>query len=135
MNIPITLAIIKPKIIKDNKVGKLLTMIEDGGFKIRAMKMTNLTYKDAQEFYKIHSNKPFYDSLCTNMSSGQVIPMILEKANAVTSFRKLIGATDPAEAELGTIRRELGTSIDHNAIHGSDSEKNAHLESLFFFSV
>lgn len=130
----ITLAIIKPKIVEDNKVGELITMIEEAGFTIKAMKVVDLSYEEAQSFYKVHEDKPFYDALCKKMSSGKVIPMILEKENAVVEFRKLIGATNPKEAEEGTIRNKLGTSIDDNAVHGSDSVENAHIEYKFFFS-
>jgi nucleoside-diphosphate kinase len=129
----ITLAIIKPKVLMDNKVGHLIKMVEDAGFRIKALKLTDLTYELAQEFYKVHKQRPFYHELCVKMSSGSVMPMVLEKEDAVPAFRKLIGATNPAEAAGGTIRKLLGESIDDNAVHGSDSVENAMLECKFFF--
>jgi nucleoside-diphosphate kinase len=129
----ITLAIIKPKVVKDNKVGHLIKMVEDANFKIKALKLTDMTYELAKEFYKVHKDRPFYHDLCLKMSSWSVIPMILERENAVPLFRNLIGATNPADAEEGTIRKVLGESLDDNAVHGSDSVENAYLECKFFF--
>jgi nucleoside-diphosphate kinase len=109
-------------------------MIEEAGFKIIAMKKTRLSADLAGTFYEIHKARPFYGELCNYMSSGAIIPMILEKDNAVEDFRKLIGATDPKKAEPGTIRALFAKSIDANAIHGSDSDDNAAIEGDFFFS-
>ena len=109
-------------------------MIEEAGFKIVAMKKTQMTKDIAGKFYAVHSERPFYEDLKDYMSSGPIIPMILEKSNAVEDFRKLIGATNPKEAAEGTIRRLFASSIEANAIHGSDSDENALIESDFFFS-
>lgn len=109
-------------------------MIEEAGFKIVAMKKTSLSAALAGKFYAIHKERPFYKDLCAYMSSGAIVPMILEKDNAVEDFRKLIGATDPAKAAPGTIRALFAKSIDANAIHGSDSNANAEIEGNFFFS-
>jgi len=109
-------------------------MIEEAGFKIIAMKLTQLTSTKAGAFYEVHKERPFYGELCTYMSSGPIIPMILEKDNAVEDFRTLIGATNPQEAAEGTIRKLFAKSIEANAIHGSDSDENAQIEGDFFFS-
>lgn len=109
-------------------------MIEEAGFKIVAMKKTRLSAERAGQFYEIHKARPFYNDLCAYMSSGAIVPMILEKNNAVEDFRSLIGATDPQKAATGTIRNLFAKSIEANAIHGSDSDENASLESDFFFS-
>jgi len=111
-----------------------MKMIEEAGFRIVAVKKTQLSEERAGEFYAVHSQRSFFKELCTYMSSGAIIPMILEKDNAVEDFRKLIGATDPKKAEPGTIRNLFAKSIEANAIHGSDSDENAALESSFFFS-
>ena len=110
-------------------------MIEEAGFRIIAMKKTKLSKDRAGQFYAIHKERPFFDDLCEYMSSGAIVPMILEKANAVEDFRKLIGATDPKKAEPGTIRNLFAKSIEANAIHGSDSDSNAEIEGTFFFSA
>lgn len=110
-------------------------MIEEAGFRIVAIKKMQLTTERAGQFYAVHSERPFYNDLKTYMSSGAIIPMILEKENAVADFRKLIGATNPALAEEGTIRKLYATSIEANAIHGSDSDENAAIEGSFFFAV
>jgi len=109
-------------------------MIEGAGFVVTAMKKTRLTKEVAGKFYAIHQERPFYDDLCEYMSSGPIIAMVLQKEKAVESFRELIGATDPAKAAPGTIRQLFATSIEANAIHGSDSDENAQIESGFFFS-
>ena len=109
-------------------------MIEAAGFRIVAMKKTQLTAKQAGQFYAVHSERPFYNDLCEMMSSGAIVPMVLEKENAVADFRELIGSTDPAEAADGTIRKKYALSKGENAIHGSDSDENAAIESAFFFS-
>ena len=125
---------IKPDAVAANNTGAITKMIEEAGFKIVAMKKTRLSEELAGQFYAIHKARPFYKDLCTYMSSGPIVPMILEKDNAVEDFRKLIGATDPKKAEPGTIRNLFAKSIEANAIHGSDSDENAEIEGNFFFS-
>lgn len=129
-----TLTIIKPDAVANGYTGKIINHIIEAGFKIIAMKLVHLTEKEAGAFYEVHRERPFYKDLVSFMSSGPCIPMILEKENAVEDFRKLIGATDPQKAEPGTIRNLYAKSIDANAIHGSDSDENAQIESNFFFS-
>jgi nucleoside-diphosphate kinase len=129
-----TLAIIKPDAVKKNKIGQIIAKITDAGFKIKGIKMTRLTKDSAGGFYEVHKGKPFYDELVVFMSSGPCVPIALEKDNAVTDFRKLIGATDPAKAEEGTIRKLYASSLGENAIHGSDSDENAAIEIAHFFS-
>jgi len=129
-----TFTMIKPDAVSAGKSGAITKMIEEAGFRIIAMKKVALTPELAGKFYAIHKERPFYKELCSYMSSGPIIPMILEKANAVEDFRKLIGATDPAKAAPGTIRALFAKSIDANAIHGSDSDANADIEGNFFFS-
>lgn len=129
-----TFTMIKPTAYKNKCSGKIIQKIYEGGFHIAALKVTQLTKEDAQQFYAIHADRPFYDSLVEFMSSGPIIAAILEKDNAVEDYRTLIGATNPAEAAEGTIREMCGTSIGENAVHGSDSDKNAEIESKFFFS-
>ncbi len=125
---------IKPDAVGAGKSGAITKMIEEAGFKIVGIKKVWLTPALAGKFYAIHKERPFYKDLCAYMSSGPIIPMILEKENAVEDFRKLIGATDPAKAAPGTIRALFAKSIDANAIHGSDSDANAEIEGNFFFS-
>jgi nucleoside-diphosphate kinase len=129
-----TLTIIKPDAVANGYTGKIINQIIEAGFKIIAMKLIHLTEKEAGAFYEVHKERPFYKDLVSFMSSGPCIPMILEKENAVEDFRKLIGATDPQKAEKGTIRNLYAKSIEANAIHGSDSNENAEIESNFFFS-
>jgi nucleoside-diphosphate kinase len=129
-----TLAIIKPDAVKNNYIGQIITKITEAGFKIKAIKMTRLTLDSAGGFYEVHKGKPFYDELVTFMSSGPCVPIALEKENAVADFRKLIGATDPAKAEAGTIRKLYASSLGENAVHGSDSDENAGIEIAHFFS-
>jgi nucleoside-diphosphate kinase len=129
-----TFTMIKPDATEAGNTGAIIKMIEEAGFSIIAMKRTQLSTKSAGRFYAIHSERPFYTSLCDYMSSGPIVPMILEKENAVADFRKLIGATNPAQAEEGTIRKIFAKSIEANAIHGSDSDENAEIEGSFFFS-
>jgi len=129
-----TFTMIKPDAVAAGNAGAIIKMIEEAGFKIIAMKKTRLSADLAGTFYEIHKARPFYGELCNYMSSGAIIPMILEKDNAVEDFRKLIGATDPKKAEPGTIRALFAKSIDANAIHGSDSDDNAAIEGDFFFS-
>ena len=129
-----TFTMIKPDAVGANNAGAITKMIEEAGFRIIAMKKTKLTHELAGKFYEVHKERGFYGELVTYMSSGSIIPMILEKENAVEDFRKLIGATDPKKAEAGTIRALFAKSIDANAIHGSDSDENAAIEGNFFFS-
>jgi len=126
---------IKPDAVGAKNTGAIIKIIEDAGFNIVAMKKTQLSPERAGQFYAIHKERPFFKDLCDYMSSGPIVPMILEKANAVDDFRKLIGATDPRKAEPGTIRNLFAKSIEANAIHGSDSDANAEIEGSFFFSV
>ncbi|AYB30338.1 nucleoside-diphosphate kinase [Chryseolinea soli] len=129
-----TFTMIKPDAVSAANSGAIMKMIEEAGFRIVAVKKTQLSEERAGEFYAVHSQRSFFKELCTYMSSGAIIPMILEKDNAVEDFRKLIGATDPKKAEPGTIRNLFAKSIEANAIHGSDSDENAAIESSFFFS-
>ncbi|MBT1704248.1 nucleoside-diphosphate kinase [Chryseosolibacter indicus] len=129
-----TFTMIKPDAVVANNVGAITKLIEEAGFRIVALKKTQLTQELAGQFYAVHKERPFYKDLCAYMSSGPIVPMILEKANAVEDFRKLIGATDPKKAEPGTIRNLFAKSIEANAIHGSDSDGNAEIEGNFFFS-
>jgi len=129
-----TFTMIKPDAFGAGNAGAITKMIEEAGFSIKAMKLTKLSAERAGEFYEVHKERPFYNDLCTYMSSGAIIPMILEKNNAVADFRTLIGATNPAEAADGTIRKLFATSIEANAVHGSDSDENAAIEGAFFFS-
>jgi nucleoside-diphosphate kinase len=129
-----TFTMIKPDAVSAANAGAIVKLIEEAGFRIVAMKKTQLTGERAGEFYAVHKDRPFYKDLCAYMSSGAIIPMILEKDNAVEDFRKLIGATDPQKAAPGTIRNLFAKSIEANAIHGSDSDNNAAIEGNFFFS-
>jgi nucleoside-diphosphate kinase len=130
----ITFTMIKPSSVRNNHTGAILQMINERGFRIRAMKMTRLTRERAEAFYAIHKGKSFFDGLVEFMSSGPVIAAILEKENAVEDFRELIGNTNPEKAAEGTIRKLYADSLTANAVHGSDSDENAILESSFFFS-
>jgi nucleoside-diphosphate kinase len=129
-----TLTIIKPDAVANGKAGAILQKITDSGFRIVAMKYTRLTPEQAGKFYAVHRERPFYGDLVKFMTSGNVVPAILEKENAVEEFRKLIGATNPANAAEGTIRKLFAESVERNAIHGSDSDENASIEGNFFFS-
>ncbi len=129
-----TLTMIKPGAVKENHVGDIISHIEHAGFRIVALKMTQMPKEKAEVFYEEHKEKLFFNELVTFMKSGPVVAAILEKENAVADFRKLIGSTDPAEAEEGTIRKKFARSKTHNAIHGSDSDENALREAWFFFS-
>lgn len=129
-----TLAIVKPDAFGSGKAGRILAHIETAGFRIIAARVTRLTDVEAGEFYAVHRERPFYPSLTGFMTSGPCMPVVLEKADAVSAFRKTIGATDPREAEEGTIRALFAESKERNAIHASDSDENAHRESRFFFS-
>ena len=129
-----TFTMIKPDAFSNGHSGAILQKIESAGFKFIALKLTKLSAEKAGEFYAVHSERPFYGELVEFMSSGPIIAAILEKDNAVEDFRKLIGATNPANAEEGTIRKRFARSIGENAVHGSDSDENAALEGSFFFS-
>jgi nucleoside-diphosphate kinase len=129
-----TFTMIKPDAVADGNTGAIIKMIEEAGFRIVAMKKVKLSAETAGKFYEVHAERPFYGELCAYMSSGAIVPMILEKDNAVEDFRKLIGATNPANAEEGTIRKLYAKSIGANAIHGSDSDENAGIEGSFFFA-
>lgn len=129
-----TFTMVKPDAFEAGNSGAIIKMIEEAGFSIKAMKMTKLTVETAGKFYAVHSERPFYNDLCNYMSSGAIIAIILEKDNAIEDFRNLIGATNPADAAEGTIRKMFATSIEANAVHGSDSDENAALEGAFFFS-
>lgn len=129
-----TFTMLKPDAIENGYTGKILDMIIQAGFEIKAMKLTRLTTEQAQKFYEVHSERPFYGELVEYMTSGPIVAAILEKENAVTDFRALIGATDPAEAAEGTIRKYYAESKGRNACHGSDSDENAEIEGKFHFS-
>ena len=129
-----TLAILKPDCTGNHLIGKVMNKIEAAGFKVLAMKMVKLSQDAAGEFYAVHRERPFYRDLVAFMTSGPVVPLALENENAVAAFRKLIGATDPAEADPGTIRKEYAESKQNNIVHGSDSDENAKIEISFFFS-
>jgi nucleoside-diphosphate kinase len=129
-----TFSIIKPNAVRTGKTGPILAMINEGGFEIAAMRMVKMTLPQAESFYSVHKGKPFFEGLIEFMTSGPVVVMILRHDNAVEQFRKLIGATDPAKAEPGTIRKTFAVSVQMNAVHGSDSVENAVVEANFFFS-
>ena len=130
-----TFTMLKPDAIENGYTGKILDMIIAAGFEIKAMKLTRLTEAQAKEFYAVHSERPFYGELVEYMTSGPIVAAILEKENAVADFRALIGATDPAEAAEGTIRKYYAESKGRNACHGSDSDENAEIEGKFHFSA
>lgn len=130
-----TFTIIKPDAMNSGYAGAILDQIIQAGYRFKALKMTKLTTEKAGEFYAIHKDRPFYNELVEFMSKGPIIAAILEKENAVADFRKLIGATDPAKAEEGTIRKLYAASVGENAIHGSDSDENAKIEGDFMFSA
>lgn len=125
---------IKPDAMRNGHAGAILDKIIKAGFRVVALKQTRLTKEKAGEFYAVHKERPFYGELVDFMSSGIIIAAILEKENAVSEFRTLIGATDPAKADEGTIRKQFATSVGENAVHGSDSDENAQIEGSFFFS-
>ena len=130
-----TFTMLKPDAIENGHMGKIIDMIIQAGFEIKAMKLTRLTTEQAQEFYAVHAERPFYGELVEYMTSGPIVAAILEKENAVADFRALIGATDPAEAAEGTIRKYYAESKGRNAVHGSDSDENAEIEGKFHFST
>ena len=132
-NIEQTLSIIKPDAVERNLENEIKKEFINKGFKIAKEKKIQLTKSEAEEFYKVHETKPFYNDLCAYLSSGPIVVMILEKEGAVTVNRELMGATDPKKAEEGTLRKKFGVSIDKNSVHGSDSVENAKIEVDFFF--
>ena len=129
-----TFALIKPGAVMNNHYGEIIYRITQAGFAIKAMKMIRLSRSDAQRFYAVHQGKEFFDRLTEFISSGPVVALVLEKENAIENFRKLIGNTDPAKAEEGTIRKQFGETVTKNAVHGSDSPENALAEWSFFFA-
>lgn len=130
-----TLSIIKPKSVMNNDSGKINAMIEGSNFRIIAQKRIQISKEQAQRFYAVHKERPFYDTLCTIMSSGPIVVQVLSsEGDTVTEYRTLMGATNPEEAAEGTIRKVFGESLDYNAVHGSDSAENAAKEIAFFFS-
>lgn len=133
MAIERTLAILKPDCVRKNLIGEVVVRIQKAGFRVRAMKMVQLSKKEAEGFYAVHRGRPFFDELTTFMSSGPCVPIVLEKEHAVADFRKLIGATNPAEAAEGTIRQLFAESMGENIVHGSDSVENGRLEASYFF--
>jgi len=130
-----TLAIIKPDAVSTGKAGKIIAHLEQNGFKLRGMRMLHFTQKQAEEFYAVHKERPFYGSLVKFMTSGPAIPIVLEASGAVKKLRDVIGATDPAEAAAGTVRKLFAESKERNAIHASDSDENALREIAFFFAT
>lgn len=130
----ITFTMIKPDATGKSHTGAIIDRFLKSGFTIKAMKWTKLTKEQAGAFYEVHKERPFYGELVEFMSSGQIVAAILEKENAVADFRKLIGATNPAQADAGTIRKDFASSLGENAVHGSDSDENALIEGSFFFS-
>jgi nucleoside-diphosphate kinase len=131
----LTFTMIKPDAVENNYTGKILDMMIEAGFEISAMKLTKLSREQAELFYGIHRERPFFNDLVTFMISGPIVAAVLRKDNAVADFRTLIGATNPADAAPGTIRNKFAKSIDANAVHGSDSDENAALEASIFFSM
>ena len=129
-----TFTMIKPDAVENGYIGKILEMIIEAGFEIKAMKYTRLSQKQAEDFYAVHAERPFYGELVSYMTSGPIVAAILEKDNAVADFRALIGATDPAEAAEGTVRKAYAESKGRNAVHGSDSDENADIEGKFHFA-
>ena len=134
MSVERTLAIIKPDAVAAGAAGKILARIEQAGFKVLALKMIRMSFDDAAGFYAVHSARPFFKSLCTFMTQGPSIPIVLEADNAIARWRDLMGATDPAKAAAGTIRKDFASSIEANAVHGSDAVATAAFEIPYFFS-
>ena len=132
-NLEQTLSIIKPDAVERNLEAAITEMFQDKGFKIAKDKKIQITKSEAEQFYKVHETKPFYNDLCAYLASGPIVVMVLEKENAVLGNRELMGATNPKDAEEGTIRKKYGISIDKNSVHGSDSVENAKIEIDFFF--
>jgi nucleoside-diphosphate kinase len=134
MNLQRTFTIIKPDAVKKNAIGDIIGQFDKHGFRILAIKKLEITKHQAEQFYAVHSSRPFFGSLTDFMSSGPIVALALEKENAIADLRKLMGATNPANAEEGTIRKKWASSIEHNAIHGSDAEDTARFELSFFFA-
>tara|TARA_B100001287_G_C22358045_1_gene378396 strand:- start:106 stop:516 length:411 start_codon:yes stop_codon:yes gene_type:complete len=134
-NLEQTLSIIKPDAVERNLQDEIKKKFIENGFNIKNEKKIQISKNEAEEFYKVHQSKPFFNELCNYLSSGPIVVMILEKENAVLENRKLMGATDPAKAEEGTLRKLYGISIDKNSVHGSDSQENAKIEIDFFFKI
>jgi nucleoside-diphosphate kinase len=134
MTLQRTFTIIKPDAVKRNAIGDIISQFDKNGFRILGMKRLEITKRQAQQFYAVHSSRPFFDSLTDFMSSGPIVVLALEKENAIADLRKLMGATNPANAEEGTIRKKWAASIEHNAIHGSDAEDTARYELSYFFA-
>jgi nucleoside-diphosphate kinase len=130
----LTFGIIKPDAVKAGTTGSIVQRIFDDGFKIRALKLIHMTLKQAEGFYAVHRERPFFPGLTEFMSSGPCVVMVLEKTEAVPAWRNLMGATDPAKADQGTLRKDFGASLGENAVHGSDSDENAAIEISYFFS-
>ena len=130
----LTFGIIKPDAVRGGKTGQIIQRITDGGFRLRALKLIHMTLREAEGFYAVHRERPFFPELTEFMSSGPCVVMALEKEGAVKAWRDLMGATDPSKADEGTLRKEFANSIGENAVHGSDSEENAQLELAYFFS-
>ena len=128
-----TLSIVKPDAVKDNHIGEILSRFEKAGLKVIAARMAHLSVEEAKAFYAVHAQRPFYNDLVTFMTEGPVLITVLEGENAVLKNRQIMGATNPKDAEAGTIRKDFAESIDRNAVHGSDSEDNAKIEISFFF--
>ena len=133
MAIERTLTILKPDCVRKQLIGDVTKRIQDAGFKICAMKLVKLTKTEAEGFYAVHKGRPFFEELTTFMSSGACVPMVLEKENAIADFRTLIGATNPADADAGTIRKDFADSVGENIVHGSDSVENGKIEANYFF--
>jgi nucleoside-diphosphate kinase len=129
-----TLVIAKPDAVRKNVVGKIISKLEDEGFKLVALKKVKLTKEQAGQFYIVHKDRPFYDELCDFMSSGPIVPMVWEGENVIVRVREIMGATDPSKAAEGTLRKLYGTNVGENAVHGSDSPESAAYEMPFFFS-
>jgi nucleoside-diphosphate kinase len=129
-----TLTIIKPDAVRKNGIGDIIEQFEKNGFRILCMKMLEISKHQAEQFYAVHANRPFYDSLTKFMSSGPIVVLALEKENAIADLRELMGATNPANAKEGTIRKKWATNIEHNAIHGSDADDTARFELSYFFA-
>ena len=130
----LTFGIIKPDAVRAGNTGRIIQRIIDNGFRIRALKMLHMSLKEAEDFYDVHRERPFFGGLTEFMSSAPCVVMALEKEGAVKAWRDLMGATDPANADQGTIRKEFGSSVGENATHGSDSDENAAIEIAYFFS-
>jgi nucleoside-diphosphate kinase len=129
-----TLTIIKPDAVRKNAVGDIIEQFEKNSFRILAMKMLEISKHQAEQFYAVHAHRPFYNSLTAFMSSGPIVALALEKENAIADLRKLMGATNPASAEEGTVRKKWGSSVEQNAIHGSDADETARFELSYFFA-